>query len=169
MKKAFQTTNVQKQGQNRSYGQGSYQNRSGSRNRGQFTGNRPRQNYRGNNHRENTRGYGRQNNRGNYRNERYNDYNRDRNRSRERTFTRDYRSSRDRSSSNNRLRSGSRANTNRDRIRCYKCREYDHFMRDCPNSREERDLEQLQQMLNMEDQTHRIESSDENYRSLLNL
>ena len=67
------------------------------------------------------------------------------------------------------LRSGSRANTNRDRIRCYECREYDHFARDCPNSREERDLEQLQQMLNMEEQTHRIESSDEDYRSPLNL
>ena len=38
-----------------------------------------------------------------------------------------------------RLRLGSRASTNRDRIRCYKCREYDHSMRDCPNSREERD------------------------------
>ena len=38
---------------------------------------------------------------------------------------------------------------NRDRIRCYKCREYDHFTRDCPNSREERELEQLQQMLNL--------------------
>ena len=50
---------------------------------------------------------------------------------------------------------GSRASTNRDRIRYYKCREYDHFMRDCPNSREERDLEQVQQMLNMEEQTHR--------------
>ena len=24
--------------------------------------------------------------------------------------------------------------TNRDRIRCYKCREYDHFARECPNS-----------------------------------
>ena len=22
---------------------------------------------------------------------------------------------------------------NRDRIRCYKCREYDHFMNECPN------------------------------------
>ena len=92
-----------------------------------------------------------------------------RNRSRERTFTRNYSSGRDRSSSNSRPRSGSRANTNRDRIRCYKCREYDHFARDCPNSREERDLEQLQQMLNMEEQTHRIESSDEDYRSPLNL
>ena len=42
-------------------------------------------------------------------------------------------------------------------------------MRDCPNSREERNLEQLQQMLNMEEQDHRIESSDEDYRSPLNL
>ena len=65
--------------------------------------------------------------------------NRDRNRSRGRTFTGNYR--RDRSSSNDRSRSGSRASTNRDRIRCYACREYDHFARDCPNSREERDLE----------------------------
>ena len=71
--------------------------------------------------------------------------------------------------SNSRLRSGSRANTNRDRIRCYKCREYDHFANDCPNSREERDLEQLQPMLNMEEHNHRIESSDDDYRSPLNL
>ena len=42
-------------------------------------------------------------------------------------------------------------------------------MRDCPNSREERDLEQLQQMLNMEEQAHRLESPEENYRSPLNL
>ena len=54
-------------------GQGSYQSRLGSRNRGQFMDNRPTQNYRGNNFRGNTRGYGRQNNRGNYGNERYND------------------------------------------------------------------------------------------------
>ena len=102
-------------------------------------------------------------------NERYNNYNGDRNRLRERTFTRNYSSNRDRSSSNSRLRSWSRVNTNRDRIRCYKCREYDHFARDYPNSREERDLEQLQQMLNMEEQNHRIESSDDDYRSPLNL
>ena len=31
--------------------------------------------------------------------------------------------------------------TNRDRIRCYNCQEYDHFTRDCPTSREERELE----------------------------
>ena len=87
----------------------------------------------------------------------------------ERIFTRNYSSGRDRSSSNSRSRSGSRASTNRDRIRCYKCREYDYFTRDCPNSREERDLEQLQQMLNMEEQTHRLESPEENYRTPLNL
>ena len=30
-------------------------------------------------------------------------------------------------------RSGSRTSTNRDRIRCYRCREYDHFANECPN------------------------------------
>ena len=81
-----------------------------------------------------------------------------------------------RSSSNSRSRSGSRASTNRDRIRCYNCREYDHFARDCLTSREERDLEQLQQMLNLEaeEQTHLLTSRQsspiENYRtSPLNL
>ena len=79
---------------------------------------------------------------------------------------------RDRSSSNDRSRSGSRASTNRDRIRCYACRVYDHFARDCPKSREERDLEQLQHMLNMEERDHTspsIHSSDEDCRSPFNL
>ena len=31
-------------------------------------------------------------------------------------------------------------------------REYDHFARDCPNSREEKEIEQLQQMLNLGDE-----------------
>ena len=168
-KRSFKPQIYKSRGQHRSCGQGSYQSRLGSRNGGQFMNNRPRQNYRGNNFRGNTRGYSRQNNRGTYGNERYNDYNRDRNRFRERTFKTNYSSNRDRSSSNSRSRSGSRANTNRDSTRCYKCREYDHFARDCPNSREERDLEQLQQMLNMEEQNHRIESSDDDYGSPLNL
>ena len=57
--------------------------------------------------------------------------------------------------SNSRLRSGSGARTNRDRIRCYNCREYNHFARDCPTSREERDIDRLQQMPNLEEeQTH---------------
>ena len=105
----------------------------------------------------------------NCRNEWYGSNNTDRNRSRERTLTRSYGNGRDRSSSNDRSRSGSKASTNRDRIRCYAHREYDHFVRDCPNSREERDLEQLQHMLNMEEQDHRLESSDGDYRSPLNL
>ena len=55
---------------------------------------------------------------------------------------------------------------------CYTCREYDHFARDCPNSREERGLEHLQHTLNMEEQDHRdlsTPSSDEDYRNPLNL
>ena len=60
----------------------------------------------------------------------------------------------DRSVSNNRSRSGSRASTNRDRIRCFECREYNHFMRECPTRQESREMEQIQQMFNMdEDQT----------------
>ena len=156
-------------GQNRSYGQGGYQTRSDSGNRGHITNNNSRLNYRSNNFRGTARGYCRQNIRENYRNEWYSSNNRDRSRLRERTLTRNYGNSRDRSSSNNRSRSGSRASTNRDRIRCCACREYDHFARDCPNSREERNLEQLQHMLNMEEQDHRVESSDEDYRSPLNL
>ena len=54
--------------------------------------------------------------------------------------------------SNSRSRSKSRASTNRDRIRCYKYREYDHFVKDCLTSREEKEIEQLQQMLNLEEE-----------------
>ena len=162
---------IKSRGQSRSYNHTGYQNRSSrsdSRNRGQYGNNRLRQDNRDNNFQRNTRGNVRQNNREEYRD------NRGSNRSRERTFSRNYGSNRDRSSSNSRSRSGSRAST-QDRIRCYNCREYDHFARDCPNSREERDLEQLQQMLNLEaeEQTHlltsRQDSPTQNYRSPLNL
>ena len=57
-----------------------------------------------------------------------------------------------RSISNGKSRLGSRASTNRDRIRCYKCREYDHFTKDCPTSKEEREIEQIQQMLNLDEE-----------------
>ena len=33
-----------------------------------------------------------------------------------------------------RSRSNSRGNTNRDRLRCYRCGEYDHFAQECPNT-----------------------------------
>ena len=127
-----------------------------SRDRGQFRQGRGRyrfeQSYRRNNYMENPRNYGRQSSRVQYRSNNYRSgsYNRGRNRSRERSFSRDYDSNRTRSTSNSRSRSGSGASTNRDRIRCYKCREYNHFMRDCPTSREEREKEQLKQMFNLE-------------------
>ena len=53
--------------------------------------------------------------------------------------------------SNSRLTSGSRASMNRDRIRCFKCREYDHFARECPTRQESREAEQIQQMFNMDE------------------
>ena len=41
--------------------------------------------------------------------------------------------------------------TNRDRIRCFQCREYNHFVRDCPTRWASREAKQ---MFNMdEDQT----------------
>ena len=47
---------------------------------------------------------------------------------------------------------------NRERIRCYKCREYDHFKKDCPTSREENEIEQLHWMLNLEDEPTSLKS-----------
>ena len=52
---------------------------------------------------------------------------------RERTYSDNFRRN-DRSSSNGRSRSGSRVSTNRDRIGCYNCREYDNFTKDCPTT-----------------------------------
>ena len=60
--------------------------------------------------------------------------------------------------SNSMSRSGSRASMNQDRIGYHKCREYDHFAKDCPTSREERELEQLHQMLNLEDEQTTLNS-----------
>ena len=97
-KRPFKPQIYKSRGQNRSYNQRGYQNRSGrsdSRNRGQYGNNRPRQNYRDSNFWENTTGYGRQNCRGEYRDNRCNDYNRSRDRSRERTFSRNYGNNRD--------------------------------------------------------------------------
>ena len=77
------------------------------------------------------------------------------NRNRNRTLERqDRRRRNDRGVSNSRSRSDSRASTNRDRIRCFECREYDHFARECPTRQESRETEQIQQMFNVdEDQT----------------
>ena len=108
----------------------------------------------------------RQNSREEYRiNYRDEDYirSRDRNRStRERSSSSNFSNDRNnRSTSNNKSRSGSRESTNRDKIRCYKCREYDHFTKDCPTSREERELEQVHQMFNLngEQTSHKVISN----------
>ena len=61
-----------------------------------------------------------------------------------------------------------RASTNRDRIRCYECREYDHFTKECPTSREERELKQLQQMLNLDDEQTSLKLLVTNTRDNLN-
>ena len=75
----------------------------------------------------------------------------DRNRSR--SLDRQDRSRRrDRSVTNGRSRSGSRTSTNRDRIRCFECREYNHFARECPTRQEKREIEQIQQMFNLDDE-----------------
>ena len=43
--------------------------------------------------------------------------------------------------------------TNRDRIRCFKCMEYDHFAKDCLNisDTEKEKSQQIQQMVNLEE------------------
>ena len=40
---------------------------------------------------------------------------------------------RTRSDSSSRSRSNFRVSTNRDRVRCFRYREYDHFAKECPN------------------------------------
>ena len=52
--------------------------------------------------------------------------------------------------SNSRSRSGSRASKNRDRIRCFQCREYNHFTQECLARQASREVEQIQQMFNMD-------------------
>ena len=70
-----------------------------------------------------------------------------RRRSRERKYSGNFRRN---DQSSNKSGSGSRATTNRDRIRCFKCREYDHFAKSCLNI-SVTEKEQIQQMLNLGD------------------
>ena len=90
-----------------------------------------------------------QNFRGGYRRSYTNDnFGRGGSRSRERQYSGNFRRN-DRCSSS-RLRSDSRASTNKDRIRCFKCREYDHFTKDCLNSQTKKEPEQVQQTYNID-------------------
>ena len=84
---------------------------------------------------------------------------------------------------NSRSRSGSRASTNRHRIRFYKWRQYDNFAKECPSSKVEKETEQIQQLYNMDkeqttlkwlatdafDSLNRINSKDETAMDHLNL
>ena len=120
----------------------------------------------------NTRGSQRyRNNYNEYRGNSYRGQGYDRNKSR--SLDRQDRSRRrDRSMSNGRSRSGLRASTNRDRIRCFKCREYNHFARECPTKQEKREIEQIQQMFNLDDeqtptQTSLMDIDDEEMITLI--
>ena len=71
-------------------------------------------------------------------------------------------------SSSSRSRSGSGTSTSRDRIRCFKCREYDHFAKDCPNSQTEKEMDQIQFMYNLdEEQTALKFLTTETYDNLI--
>ena len=114
------------------------------------------QNYRGDFRKGNFRGmqnYRGQRFRGGYKGSfSYHNFGRGTSRSRERQSSGHFRRN-DRSSS--RSRSGSRVSTNIDRIRCFKCRQYNHFAKDCLSisETENKQSEQIQQMLNLEDKT----------------
>ena len=86
--------------------------------------------YRQNYNRNNSRDRGRQNFRRNFSN--------DRGRSRERSPTPRGNGNRQYNSPNTNLgtrsRSNSRVTTKRDRIKCFRCREYDHFANECCNA-----------------------------------
>ena len=100
---------------------------------------RDMQNYRGQNYRG---GYRR-----NYKND---NFGRGRSKSRDRQYSGNF-SKNDRISSS-RSRSGSRASTNWVRIRCFKCRKYDHFTKDCPTLQIEKEPEQIQQTYSMDEE-----------------
>ena len=81
---------------------------------------------------------------------------RGRSRSRERQYQGSTRRN-DRSSSS-RSGSGSTVRTNQDRIRCYKCREYDCFTKDCPTMKTEKETDQIQQMFNLDEEQTTIKN-----------
>ena len=152
--KIYQGKRREQDGNN--YDQGRYRSNSGDRysrlpyrGRSQYV-----QNYKGNLRKRNFRemqNYRGKKFRGGYRSSlRNSNFDRGRSSSRERQFSGNFRRN-DRSSS--RSRSGSRTSTNRDRVRCLKCREYDHFAKDSSNMLEtEKDqTEQMQQMLDSEE------------------
>ena len=49
--------------------------------------------------------------------------------------------------------------TNRDRIGCFRWREYDYFVRECLTRLENREIEQIQQMFNLDDEQTALQTS----------
>ena len=60
-----------------------------------------------------------------------------------------------------RSRSSSHVSTNRDRSRCYRCNEYDHFARECPNIMSDKEQVANLQMLLQEEQADILNYSEE--------
>ena len=71
-----------------------------------------------------------------------NQYSRDQSRDRRQWSSTVSRNRGSRPRSESRSRSSSHASTNRDRLRCFRCSEYDHFARECPNALTEDDSDQ---------------------------
>ena len=107
----------------------------------------------------------RQKNRGGYR-ENYRDENFERGRSRSTARQCSGNLRRNNRSSSSRSRSGSRVSTNRDRIRCYKCREHNHFTKDCLTTKVEKEADQIQQMFNLDEQETSLKRLADTYDSL---
>ena len=90
---------------------------------------------------DNNRGYGRGRSnfrRGSFWGRTSNNFGQNGSRNRNREDRRSWRQSRSRerglrARSQSSSRSSSRTSTNRDRVQCFKCREYDHFVNECPN------------------------------------
>ena len=65
--------------------------------------------------------------------------------------------------SESRSRSSSCVNTNQDRSRCYRCNEFDHFARECPNDttgRNSSDAEGSLLRMSDTDQTYALDYAD---------
>ena len=118
--------------QKRGRGQRQYYDRNRPRNNNWQGQNMHRNDYRRNGYMQNFNRNGRNFNRS---------YSRDRDRSRERSLSpRRFNNDNNRQNGSSRFRSrsksrsNSRITTNADRIRCYRCQEYDHFANECPNT-----------------------------------
>ena len=61
--------------------------------------------------------------------------------------------------SNGRSRSGLRTSTNRDRSRGFECRECYHFVRECLTRQEKREIEQVQQIFNLDNEQTSLQTT----------